>query len=316
MRILGLLLVGLSLGGCDQQPRQALAGTIGSAAASRTRDNAARADARDNAAPGAAGRAPAAAAAPPRASDFEQPAIDARTGCPEGMAPIANYCVDRFEAHLWREQADGKLELHPAHERPLGETRFFARSRERVRPQAYISQVEAALACQNAGKRLCSAAEWYEACQGSKHTTYPYGSHFERRRCNVGKPHLLSRLHGANPGAWRYAEDFNDPRLDQEPGFLALTGEYADCASDYGVYDMVGNLHEWVGDRATADLAKVIPLKAEIRNSLRRRGGNGVFLGGFFSTTSEHGPGCRFATVAHEPTYHDYSTGFRCCRDK
>jgi hydroxymethylpyrimidine/phosphomethylpyrimidine kinase len=38
-------------------------------------------------------------------------------------------------------------------------------------------------------------------------------------------------------------------------------------------------------------------------------------MGGFFSTKSEHGDGCTFTTAAHDVRYHDYSTGFRCCRD-
>jgi len=41
--------------------------------------------------------------------------------------------------------------------------------------------------------------------------------------------------------------------------------------------------------------------------------GHGIFMGGFFSTKSQHGAGCRFITIGHDPTYHDYSTGFRCC---
>jgi len=44
--------------------------------------------------------------------------------------------------------------------------------------------------------------------------------------------------------------------------------------------------------------------------------GNGIFMGGFYSTTGELGPGCLFTTVAHDAGYHDYSTGFRCCRAK
>jgi hypothetical protein len=38
-------------------------------------------------------------------------------------------------------------------------------------------------------------------------------------------------------------------------------------------------------------------------------------MGGFFSTHEQLGPGCKYVTYAHEPSYHDYSTGFRCCAD-
>jgi formylglycine-generating enzyme required for sulfatase activity len=77
----------------------------------------------------------------------------------------------------------------------------------------------------------------------------------------------------------------------------------------------VGNLHEWVSD--TVDRAWMSRLASDgvARSYQPWAPGNGVFMGGFFSTREEHGPGCRFTTVAHEPRYHDYSTGFRCCAD-
>jgi len=204
---------------------------------------------------------------------------------------------------------------HAPYERPALGVRYEARSAEGAFPQAYISRDEAAAACQNAGKRLCSAVEWYGACAGTKKTTYPYGLRLIEGKCNTSKPHLLTRYFGADARAWRYNENFNDPRLDQEPGFLAKGGAYKDCVSDYGVSDLVGNLHEWVSDRVDRSLPFKIPLIPALLKTVRRNTGHGVFMGGFFSTSNEHGRGCRFATLAHEPSYHDYSTGFRCCAD-
>ena len=40
----------------------------------------------------------------------------------------------------------------------------------------------------------------------------------------------------------------NDPRLNQLEGTLTKTGERSSCTNGYGVYDMVGNVHEWVDD--------------------------------------------------------------------
>ena len=85
--------------------------------------------------------------------------------------------------------------------------------------------------------------------------------------------------------------DLNDARLNQQPDTIAKTGEYADCVNDFGVYDMVGNVHEWTSDT------------------------NGTFQGGYFLDTSLHGEGCAYRTIAHGYDYHDYSTGFRCCAD-
>lgn len=237
----------------------------------------------------------------------------AKPRCSAEMALVEQSCVDRYEAHLLEPDAGGALVPHPPHLRPEGE-RYVAASCAGVKPQGLISQVEAARACENAGKRLCSVREWFRACTGSQHTTYPYGAHYEAGRCNVGKNHLLSMLHGASSNLWSY-DDFNDPRLLQTPGFLALTGEYDGCASTEGVYDLVGNLHEWVADHVDASLASKLPVAAVAQRRIGKHPGNGIFMGGFFSTLNQHGNGCEFTTAAHATSYHDYSTGFRCCKD-
>jgi formylglycine-generating enzyme required for sulfatase activity len=116
-------------------------------------------------------------------------------------------------------------------------------------------------------------------------------------------------------GRWDFFKHFNSPKLNQEPGFLAKSGEYEGCGTPDGVYDLVGNLHEWVSTSVSTKF-----MQQYRRDPIRRHGqpwhlGNAIFMGGFFSTTTELGHGCHFTTIAHGPKYHDYSTGFRCCRD-
>jgi formylglycine-generating enzyme required for sulfatase activity len=128
----------------------------------------------------------------------------------------------------------------------------------------------------------------------------------------MDKGHLLSQRFGPDARKWKY-EQFNDPTLNQEPGFLAKSGSYEDCTNESGAFDMVGNLHEWVSDmvdQAFVDRMDEEPLE---RKHQGWKEGNGVFMGGFFSTHEQLGPGCKYTTIAHEPSYHDYSTGFRCC---
>jgi formylglycine-generating enzyme len=233
--------------------------------------------------------------------------------CPAKMARIEGYCIDRYEAHLVA-RAGGELRAHPHYRRLEEGVTYEARSEPAVFPQAYISRVEAQAACENAGKRLCSMKEWQRACKGALGATYPYGQRVEPGRCNTDKPHLLTLRFGPDPGRWAYAQ-FNDPSLSQEPGFLAKAGEYAGCASDAGIHDLVGNLHEWVSDIAGASFKARLDSEGIPRAFQHWAPGNGVFMGGFFSTHGELGPGCTFTTVAHDPAYHDYSTGFRCCAD-
>ncbi|MCA9625435.1 MAG: SUMF1/EgtB/PvdO family nonheme iron enzyme [Myxococcales bacterium] len=233
--------------------------------------------------------------------------------CPKGMAHLGRFCVDRYEAHLVLVDAPGGAETpHPPEHRPPEGRRFEARSAAGMKPQAYVSRVEAALACKNADKRLCSFGEWRRACGSRRGKRYPYGWGGKRGACNTGKKHLLHEMFGERP--WSY-EQFNDPKLSLEPGYLAASGAHPECATEQGVFDMNGNLHEWVSSTVTEDFVERLEEEDVERVDQPWVVGNGMFLGGFYSTTDQHGPGCLYTTIAHEPTYHDYSTGFRCCRD-
>ncbi|HEU5076418.1 MAG TPA: SUMF1/EgtB/PvdO family nonheme iron enzyme [Polyangiaceae bacterium] len=229
--------------------------------------------------------------------------------CSDGMVLVGSFCIDRYEAHLLLADGSG---VHPANHPLASGVEYRAASGAGVLPQGYISRDEASAACQAAGKRLCKAREWQAACKGAAGHKYPYGVDEVKGRCNTGKVHLPSQLFG--PFVTRYGEQhLNHPRLNLEPGFLAKTGEYADCASDQGVFDMVGNLHEWVADDSNGALPKKIPIPYGAHRMGQR--GNGVFMGGYFSSQREHGRGCEYVTTHHAPGYHDYSTGFRCCSE-
>jgi len=258
--------------------------------------------------------APPALTSPPTLA--APPALDVQETptCPAGMAKIEGFCIDRYEAHLVARNRSGDLGPHPHFQRPEEGVTYEARSDPGVFPQAYVSRIESRAACANVEKRLCSKREWQRACKGALGTTYPYGQRWQPKRCNAEKPHLLTLHFGADPRRWAYAQ-FNDPKLSQEPGFLARSGDHAGCTGDAGVYDLVGNLHEWVSDTADATLKARLDTEGISRAFQYWSPGNGVFMGGFYSTQGELGPGCNFTTIAHEPGYHDYSTGFRCCAD-
>jgi hypothetical protein len=162
-------------------------------------------------------------------------------------------------------------------------------------PQGYISQVQATAACNASGKRLCTFTEWTAACRGqpAHDYVYPYGDTYEAGRCNEGHESPIVELFGPDP-SYDNAE-LNDPRCDQLEGGLARGGAYGGCESTYGAFDMHGNIHEWI-DQTNAS-------------------GTGSFMGGYFVDATLNGPGCEYQTTAHEKTYHDYSTGFRCCAD-
>src|SRR6185369_15483032 len=52
-------------------------------------------------------------------------------------------------------------------------------------PNGYVSGLLARAACEQAGKRLCSAEEWVTACRGEQNHRFPYGEDYEAGACNV-----------------------------------------------------------------------------------------------------------------------------------
>jgi formylglycine-generating enzyme len=245
--------------------------------------------------------------------------------CPMDMVDVqGRFCIDRYEAIL--VDADSGRTLSPYYHPTRGQTRAtFERWRDAapkigspearligvpapppwqldelaapramslpgVVPNGYLNRPMAEAACQNAGKRLCTSEEWVTACRGDRGTQFPYGTTYEAGRCNVFRSiHPAAVLHG------NASEGHLDPRLNQvtEGGdpLLRVTGGTPECRSTWGadaIYDMVGNLDEWVSDAG------------------------GVFVGGFFSRGTKQG--CESRIESHPPQYFDYSLGVRCCR--
>lgn len=159
-----------------------------------------------------------------------------------------------------------------------------------VTPQGYLSYHSARRACEAAGKRLCQPTEWETACRGQQQTSFPYGDKFRGERCNVGSQH--------HPAALLHELSYSgllDPRLNTlilPSGAPVLwdTGSHTSCVSRWGndgIFDMVGNLDEWVEDPS------------------------GTFRGGFYARNTQRG--CSQTVETHDAAYFDYSTGGRCC---
>lgn len=124
-------------------------------------------------------------AAPIDATIDAGPRYAAQGRCPEGMAEIApSVCMDRWEASLVIVAQDGTLTPNPPSRTPSDTDDVRAVSRPGVRPQTYVSALQAEDACAAAGKRLCAHAEWIAACEGSRKYAYPYGEQRVVGTCN------------------------------------------------------------------------------------------------------------------------------------
>src|SRR5581483_6261792 len=104
-------------------------------------------------------------------------------------------------------------------------------------PWSNVTKEEAEAACERIGKvkdtdaptwRLCTAAEWFDSCNGSGNTTFPYGAAYVANRCN----------------------GYDYPKTSGQT--TVPTGSAAMCISDQSAaagdeaYDMSGNVKEWV----------------------------------------------------------------------
>ncbi|MSP91507.1 MAG: hypothetical protein EXR79_06855 [Myxococcales bacterium] len=211
-------------------------------------------------------------------------------GCGPGMAAVDAFCIDRWEAALDEVLASGKTQPWSPYWSPA-KAKVRARSAPGLVPQGYVSGTQAAAACLEAGKRLCTDTEWLRACRGPQKWTYPYGNALQLGTCNDHRAKHPAVEYFGTAASWIWSK-LGHPCINQLAQTEAQTGAFSGCVSAEQVHDLMGNLHEWTADPA------------------------GTFRGGFYVDTKLNGPGCLYATTAHDVGHWDYSTGFRCCADK
>jgi hypothetical protein len=154
------------------------------------------------------------------------------------------------------------------------------------KPVVMKSWNEAAASCQAEGKRLCKDTEWTLACEGQERNPYPYGTKRDANACNIDKPHpAVSEKALADTKA----RDAEVARLWQGEA----SGARAQCVSDFGVYDMTGNVDEWVVNESAK------PFKSGSK-------------GGYWGPVRDR---CRPMTTVHAEDFQFYQLGFRCCSD-
>ncbi len=147
-------------------------------------------------------------------------------------------------------------------------------------PLSNVTYVEAQRMCAEQGKRLCTMHEWLRACQGPKMKEHCYGNTYIKDRCN----------------AFKVKKDWG-----QSPPILERSGSRERCKSDYGVYDMTGNLWEWTSEPVVRRYCR--HTKADYR----------VLLGGCWGIECRSFP-CNGMTT-NQVEYRWKTFGFRCCMD-
>lgn len=145
-------------------------------------------------------------------------------------------------------------------------------------PTRNVSWVEANQLCEKSEKRLCTEMEWERSCKGPwsmiMNQQYPYGTSWKENACNI--------------------KNFNS-LTDDKAGNIADSGDYPECTTVEGVFDLAGNAQEWTSSGGQ--------LQSQ----------NKIIKGGSFMTPKFQS---RCSYLREElPTFRQDDIGFRCCKN-
>jgi formylglycine-generating enzyme required for sulfatase activity len=206
---------------------------------------------------------------------------------PQQEVALQGFYIDRYEVTV----AQYKKFLDATGRKPPTDPRFpeiypWGRGEEPPKelmnhPVIYVTWSDANAYCRWVGKRLPTEAEWEKAARGTDGRFWPWGNKFDSKKANV-------REYGAR-------------------GTLEV-GSFPDGVSPYGVYDMAGNVAEWV-----ADWYQGYPGSTLVREAFGKV--NKVIRGGAWTLFGEPYSRVTHRTRSMNPKKQHRSIGFRCAKD-
>ena len=209
---------------------------------------------------------------------------------PEHRVNLDAYYIDKHEVTVG--QYGAFLEANSFDPPPSWTT--MAQPGYESRPVVNVDWKDANNYCRWAGKRLPTEAEWEKAARGTDQRTYPWGNDPPNsQRANYGK--TMWSNHAA----------------------LVPVGQLPDGKSPYGIYDLAGNVWEWVSDWYGPEYYATSPA----RNPAGPETGKyKVLRGGSWDLAPENLRSARrdfnitSTTDYDSPAYRNFNSGFRCAK--
>jgi len=233
-----------------------------------------------------------ASARPPAGAMVSIPAGEFTMGSQDGDAderPAHKVYVDSFSIDVYEVTVGQYAEfLRSGEVRAPLDWKTINQSANQKRPVANVDWADAVAYCKWAGKRLPTEAEWEKAARGTDGRIYPWGN---------DPPTPLHANYG-KMGSHDYET-------------LAPVGTLEAGKSPYGIYDMAGNVWEWVSDWYDNDYYKNSPQQNPGGPSM---GGFKVIRGGSWTSSPRN---LRSADRYWDPPSFRslYFPGFRCAKN-
>jgi len=222
--------------------------------------------------------------------------------CPKGMVLVeGEYCPELLEICIrWADKKQAENEGRDP--RACAEfqypTKCLSKKTEHMKfcidkyehssdgnmPDIMINFYQAKNICDSEDKRLCLDKEFEQACGGVDNNPYPYGYKRNNKLCNIDRVYIEPDF---NKVVKRDINEIN--RIDQRVPIGSTK-----CDSEYGVYDLTGNVDEFYVSTGNTPYKDVL-MGGHPAGLVRNR--------------------CRAKTIVHNEWYFGSAVGFRCCKD-
>ncbi|MGB3941482.1 MAG: formylglycine-generating enzyme family protein [Candidatus Manganitrophaceae bacterium] len=218
------------------------------------------------------------------------PAGEFSMGSEEGgfdEKPIRQVYLDAFEINQYEITQSDYLEFVRAtrHRSPLSRyLKNIESFNDQNQPVVYVAWEDADTYCRWRGWRLPTEAEWEKAARGGEGGVWPWG--------NEQKPVFANFL-----------------GEEDQSQYTAIVGSYQSDKSPYGIYDMAGNVREWVEDWYEEQYYRHAPFR---NPSGPVEGKMKAMRGGSWNDSPLSGRAT--ARMKMFPDYRDTTVGFRCAK--